>query len=278
MKRSHFLVALWVVFFAIPLVHGRDVPPKTFATAQSQTAILAGYFWDMDAAFDKDGIAQPFWFSKDLPPVRLNFSKDGYAFAENACNSLNWKFSVTGSDKIAFAPTVSTLIGCNEELTRRQNLVSTGIPQTHRYSLTATTIKGPERLTLYVADGSRWEFKPTPTPDTRYGGPGKQIELEIAMDTVPCDSSSTRQCLKARQVRWEMNTTKVCISDWEVLKDGVEGYQPTPGRHEIVWVKAYPLPQTSSKASGFAYVFQGVHVSVIPSLKKLPDCSPQTLK
>jgi len=276
-RHLHLLISC-LVFLGLPPAESRDLRPKPSAAAQSQTAVLAGYFWDMDAAFDKSGAAQPFWFSKDLPPVRLTFSPNGHAFAENACNSLNWKFKVSGSEKIAFTPTAATLIGCDEELTQRQHLIGVGIPQTHRYTLKATPRTGPERLTLYLADGSRWEFKPTPTPETRYGGPGEQIELEIAMDTVPCESGSTQQCLNARQVRWERNTSKVCLSDWEVLKSGIEGYQPTPGRHEIIWVKAYPLNRVSSKTSGSAYVFLGVHVSVIPSLKKLQDCSPSATK
>lgn len=274
MKRWHLLLILCLSSFGLPLAQGRDVHSKPSATAQSQTAILAGYFWDMDAAFDKSGAAQPFWFSKDFPPLRLAFSQDGHAFAENACNSLNWKFKVSGSEKISFIPTVATAAGCNEELTQRENLVRRGIPKTHRYTLKTTPGAEPERLTLHLADGGRWEFKPTPTPETRYGGPGKQIELEIAMDTVPCEPHSIQQCLSARQVRWEKNTTKVCLSDWEVLKSGVEGYQPTPGRHEIITVKSYPIRKVSSKVSGFAYVLLGVYVSVIPSLKKLPDCSP----
>ncbi|WP_312409373.1 META domain-containing protein [Comamonas sp.] len=278
MRRSHLLLISCLYILGLSPAQGREVHPDPSAVTPSQTAVLAGYFWDMDAAFDKSGVPQPFWFSKDSPPVRLTFSRDGHAFAENACNNLNWKFKVSGTEKIAFTPTASTLIGCNEELTQRQNLVGMGIPQTHRYTLKATFTNVPERLTLYLADGSRWEFKPIPTPETRYGGPGKQIELEIAMDTVPCGPGSTQQCLNARQVRWERNTSKVCLSDWEVLKSGIEGYQPTPGRHEIIWVKAYPLNRVSSKTSGSAYVFLGVHVSVIPSLKKLPDCSPSATK
>ncbi|TDS78668.1 META domain-containing protein [Comamonas sp. JUb58] len=273
MRHLHLLISC-LVFLGLSPAQGRDLRPKPSTAAQSQTAILAGYFWDMDAAFDKSGASQAFWFSKDFPPLRLTFSEGGDAFAENACNSLNWKFTVIGSEKISFRSTVATAMGCNEELTRRENAVRREIPQTHRYTLKATSATEPERLTFYLADGSRWEFKPTPTPETRYGGPGQQIELEIAMDTVPCEPGSTQQCLSARQVRWERNTSKVCLSDWEVLKSGVEGYRPTPGRHEIIWVKAYPLNRVSSKTSGSAYVFLGVHVSVIPSLKKLPDCSP----
>lgn len=278
MRHLHLLLISCVGFVGLTLAHSRDVQPNTPASAQSQTAILAGYFWDMDAAFDKSGAAQTFWFSEDMPPVRLAFTREGQAYAENACNSLNWKFKVTGSEKIAFTPTAATLIGCDKELTQRQHFIGIGIPQTHRYTIKAISGTGPGRLTLYLADGGRWEFKPTPTPETRYGGPGKQIELEIAMDTVPCEPYSTKQCLSARHVHWERNTTKVCLSDWEVLKSGVEGYQPTPGRHEFIWVKAYPLKRDSSNGSGFAYVFLGINVSVIPSLKKLPDCSTPTPK
>ena len=278
MKHLHLLLISCVVIFGLPLAQGRDVPHTPSATAQAQTEILASYFWDMDAAFDKSGAPQPFWFSKNIPPLRLSFSKDGQVFAENACNSLNWKFKVTDSEKITFTPTVATAMGCAEEEAQRENLVRREIPKTHRFMLKTTSTKGPERLTLYLANGSQWEFKPTPTPEKRYGGPGRQIELEIAMDTVPCEPKSTRQCLKGRQVKWEKNTTKVCLSDWEVLKAGVEGYQPTPGRHEIIWVQAYPLNGFANKASRFAYILRGVHVSVIPSLKKLPDCSPPTLQ
>lgn len=278
MRHLHLLLIFCVSSYGLAFAQGRDVHPEPSATDQSQTAILAGYFWDMDAAFDKSGNPQPFWFLKEYPPVRLNFSKDGYAYAKNACNSLNWKFTAAAPDKIAFTPTVATAMGCNEELTQRENLVRRGIPQTHRFTLKTTPPTGPERLTLYLADGSRWEFKPTPTPETRYGGPGKQIELEIALDTVPCEPHSTQQCLSARHVRWERNTTKVCLSDWEALKSGIEGYQQTPGRHEIIWVKAYPINSVSRKAAGLEYVFLGSHVSVIPSLKKLPDCSPPTAR
>lgn len=249
--------------------HSHGVAGKAAASARA----LSAYYWDMEAEIDKAGVVQGDWFSKDIPPVRLMFDAKGMAYSENTCNLISWSFSTTDSMGISFKPKFMTAAGCGAELSNRQAKVGTELPKIHRYALETSESSKPERLTLFLADGGRWIFKAIPTPETRFGGPGKQIELEIAMELVACESGSSKQCLTGRRVRWDRNISKICLGDWKVLKDGVEGYLPTPGRHEIIWVREYPLSKGSKEPPLFAYVFVGVHVSVIPSLKKLPDCS-----
>ena len=93
------------------------------------------------------------------------------------------------------------------------------------------------RLRLAAADGSLLEFSGTPTPETRFGGPGTRAFLEVS--TEPCDPPAAG-CLKVREIQFDEQGIRTgSPGEWRSLPGGIEGYAPTPGEQQIVRVKRF---------------------------------------
>lgn len=273
LSRTMAVSSAWLCLSAGGVQAGDDRSPATPGVKISAIAgQLAAYYWDMEAAFDSSGARLSDWFIDRESVTRLIFDRAGRVHAANVCNSLGWNYSTQGSKAIRFKPSgVVTLMACRGELMLRQERMYAEMPKIRRYVLEASASSTAQRLTLFLADGGKWQFTGQATPQTRYGHPARNIELEVALDLVPCQPGASEQCMQARQVRWDRNT-KTCLGGWHVLTNGIEGYTHNPGRHEIVAVQAFPLARRSKNAPEFAYVMQWLRVSVIPSLKQLPDC------
>lgn len=269
---SRLTAAALLGLFSITALAGYKAPTPPPPEQQAQAKKLAAYYWDLSKALDSSGQLQTQWEIQGLPAARLTFDKKGNAYSTHTCNGVPLAYTLQGTDRVTFKPNGGvTLMGCSDGSEWRQNQIYSQISKAKSYRLENQGNGDAPRLTLYFLDGSRWEFAGLATPETRYGSPGKRMQLEIAVDLVPCQTG-TGQCMNARPVRWEMNTLQSCLGDWQVLTDGIEGYKHTPGRHEIVAVDAYPLTKRPSKGPSNVYVMQWTVVSVIPSLKKLPDC------
>ncbi|WP_429019174.1 META domain-containing protein [Comamonas sp. 4034] len=160
---------------------------------------MAAYYWDMEAAFDSSGGRLNDWFGDEEPVTRLIFDRAGRVHAANVCNSLDWNYSTHGSKAIRFTPSKGvTLMACRGELMLRQERMYAEIPKIRRYALEASASSTAQRLTLFLADGGKWQFTEQATPQTRYGHPGRNIELEIALDLVPCQPGASNACEHAR--------------------------------------------------------------------------------
>ncbi|MEN5182012.1 DUF4377 domain-containing protein [Comamonas testosteroni] len=264
---------VWLCLAAGVVQAGGDRPLATpEAKNRAIAEQLAAYYWDMEAAFDSSGGRLNDWFGDEEPVTRLIFDRAGRVHAANVCNSLDWNYSTHGSKAIRFTPSKGvTLMACRGELMLRQERMYAEMPKIRRYALGASASSTAQRLTLFLVDGGKWQFTGQATPQTRYGHLGRNIELEIALDLVPCHPGASKQCMRARQVRWDRNT-KTCLGSWHLLTNGIEGYTHNPGRHEIIAVQAFPLTERPRDAPEYAYVMQWLRVSVIPSLKQLPDC------
>src|SRR3546814_9793110 len=73
-------------------------------------------------------------------------------------------------------------------------------------------------LTLTAADGQALTFTGQPTAETRYGGPGETVFLEVAPQTVPCQHPlmPDKTCLQVRERHYggseERRVGNECVS------------------------------------------------------------------
>jgi hypothetical protein len=93
------------------------------------------------------------------------------------------------------------------------------------------------QLRLVAADGTALTFHGTPTPETRFGGPGTRAFLEVSAE--PCSAPSPA-CLKVRDLHFDENgLASGTPGEWRDLPEGIEGYTRAANEQQVVRVKRF---------------------------------------
>src|SRR5690606_9600260 len=90
----------------------------------------------------------------------------------------------------------------------------------------------PPRLHLVSASGERSSWVGEASAQTRYGGPGERVFLEVAPQRVACSHPMMpdHRCLRVREIRYDENGIKQSPpGDWQLLYEDIEGYTHEPG-------------------------------------------------
>ena len=99
---------------------------------------------------------------------------------------------------------------------------------------------GAPELRLAAADGSALTFSGTPTPETRFGGPGTRAFLEVSTEPCVAPAPSTPPCLMVRDRHFDENgLASGAPGEWRPLPEGIEGYTPRAGEQHVVRVKRF---------------------------------------
>lgn len=159
---------------------------------------------------------------------------------------------------------VSTKRACAErDLMDLEQRVASLLPQAQRLELRGATATSAPQLTLWFADGSRWELAGSPTPATRFGTAGERLFLEVAPERVACNHPlmPQAQCLRVRDVRYADNGVRQGVGEWRIFQGEIEGYRHEPGMRNVVRVQRYSLArngQLPADAPSHAYLLDMV--------------------
>jgi hypothetical protein len=83
-------------------------------------------------------------------------------------------------------------------------------------------------------------FSGTPTPETRFGGPGTRAFLEVSTEPCVAPAPSTPPCLMVRDRHFDENgLASGAPGEWRPLPEGIEGYTPRAGEQHVVRVKRF---------------------------------------
>jgi len=124
-----------------------------------------------------------------------------------------------------------------------------------------TELAGEGQLTLRTASGDVLVFTPEPTAETRYGGPGETVFLEVAAQTKPCSHPliPNMQCLQTREVAFDDKGLKQGTpGEFENFYGTIEGYTHEDGVRNVVRVKRYKIANPPADGSSVAYVLDMV--------------------
>ena len=228
-------------------------PPALADTA----ALLPAYHWRLAEATDAQGQKiEPLFVNADKP-VQLDFA-EGRVSVSNTCNRMTGGFAQAG-DTATAGPFASTLMACPDPALAA---LDAEVGKRLEGKLTVATTAGDvPQLVLTNAAGDRLVFHGAPTADTRFGGPGERVFLEVAAETQPCSHPliPDKQCLQVRELRYDDKGLKVGTpGEFRNFYDGIEGYTHEPGVRNVLRINRYTRTNPPADASKYAYVLDMV--------------------
>jgi len=264
MKRL-LLLALPLALAGCPKPAEQAAAPAPVSAPTSETpapsidapALLRQYHWRLTDASDAQGKRIEALFVRADKPVQLDF-RDGRLGVSNTCNRMGGSYTLSDAS-LTIGRLASTLMACTDSaLMALDQEVSKRLEGTLKL---AATQEDAARLTLTTATGDTLVFTGDPTAETRYGGPGERVFLEVAAETKPCSHPliPDKQCLQVREIQYDDKGLKVGTPGaFQHFYDSIEGYTHEPGIRNVLRVDRYTVKNPPADASSSAYVLDMV--------------------
>lgn len=231
--------------------------PAAAATTVDASAVLPQYHWQLMDATDTKGQRIDALFVRADKPVQLDF-KDGHLGVSNTCNRMGGSYTLSDTS-LTTGRLTSTMMACPDHAVMALDQeIGKRLEGTLKV---AATQDGVAQLALTTATGDRLLFAGNPTAETRYGGPGERVFLEVAAETKPCNHPliPDKQCLQVREVKYDDKGLKVGTpGEFEHFYDSIEGYTHEPGIRNVLRVDRYTVKNPPADAPSKAYVLDMV--------------------
>ena len=234
--------------------------PSPNAEQNTETAssapTLGAFHWQLRQALDAKNTLSTGWSVPNHPAVQIDFNHGRLAVSQ-LCNAMSATYNLDGP-KMEVSRPMATLMACaNPALMALESRVATRLPEIQRWAVQPAAQGAPApQLTLIFSDGGRWLLDGTPTDETRYGGAGDTIFLEIAPERVACNHPVIRdfKCLKVRTFSYSEQGLKQNAGPWENFYSEIQGYTHEAGVRNVLRLKRYSRANPSADGSKFAYV------------------------
>ena len=223
--------------------------PSSVPATEAKTSSLSAQHWKLSDAKDAQGKRiDALWANADKP-LQLDFA-EGRVGISNACNRMGAAYSVEGG-QMKFEPMVSTQMACADA-----RLMALEQEIGKRLDGGVSFVQDDQTLTLTTTSGDVLVFQGTPTAETRYGGPGETVFLEVAAKTRSCSHPliPDMQCLQVRELEYDDKGIKTGTDGaFENFYGDIEGYAHEPGIRNVLRVKRYTIKNPPADASALAY-------------------------
>ena len=244
---------------AAPAAPEPPAPPAApvAPAAPELAAELPRFHWRLQEANAADGSRIEALFARADKPVQLDFDK-GRLAVSNTCNRMGGSYALAAGT-LTVGRMASTMMACTDaKLMALDGEVGKRLEGALSLALAAGDAPS---LTLGNAVGDTLVFAGTPTPDTRYGGPGERIFLEVAAQTKACSHPliPDMQCLQVRELQYDDKGLKVGTPGaFGNFYDSIEGYTHQPGVRNVLRLQRYTRQNVPADASKYAYVLDMV--------------------
>ncbi|WP_312708880.1 META and DUF4377 domain-containing protein [Stenotrophomonas sp.] len=245
---------------------GDDLAPAA-AKAGDQKAVahldaqrLQSQHWRLQQATGADGARIDALFARSDAPVTLDFA-DGRVSISNTCNRMGGSYTLADGT-LTISPMASTQMACTDAA-----VMALDEAVSSRLQGELKTAQGADgSLTLTTGKGDVLVFAAEPTAETRYGGPGETVFLEVAAKTAKCSHPliPDYQCLQVREVTFDDKGLKQGTPGaFENFYGNIEGYTHEDGVRNVVRVKRFAVKNPPADAPSQAYVLDMVVESAI---------------
>jgi heat shock protein HslJ len=237
---------------------GAAASARPTSTATIDATMLAGHHWQLtDAVTARGGQRIEALFPSADKPLQLDFA-DARLSASGGCNGMSGAYTIE-KGKLNVGTLTQTQMACEPKLMQADQAVSAALSATPDISIengsTPTlTLRTTER------DGQVLTFAGKPTAQTRYGGAGETVFLEVAAETKPCNHPliPDKRCLQVRELQYDTQGLKTATGEWRNFYEGIEGYSHEAGIRNVLRTKRFTRNPVPADASSVVYVLDMV--------------------
>ncbi|WP_202842699.1 META and DUF4377 domain-containing protein [Luteimonas saliphila] len=228
-------------------------PPLAPAAAPDAQA-LAASGWQLDSAVDRAGQRIDALFPAPDRHLQLEFA-DGRVSVSGGCNRMSGDYTLAG-DRLAVGPLGRTKMFCGGGA-----LMAADDAIAARLSAGGTLASGGDGTLVLTTDaGDRLGFSGTPTAQTRHGGTGERVFLEVAPERVACHHPLIPdfRCLHVREVKYDAGGLKSGQGEWQFFYGEIEGYTHQQGVRNVLRVNRFDVADPPADGSSVAWVLDMV--------------------
>jgi len=219
-----------------PTVASTPASPAAAPAPDAATTLVA-YQWKLESASDAAGQSIAAFFPVPDRPLGIEFA-DGRLGVTGGCNRISVGYQLLDSTQLQLSQGISTMMACPPPLGDADSAFTRFLAGTLQVAIAGEA--GAPQLRLAATDGSALTFNGTPTPETRFGGPGTRAFLEVSTKPCVAPAPSTPPCLMVRDRFFDENgIASGTPGEWRPLPEGIEGYTPAEGEQHVVRVKRF---------------------------------------
>lgn len=234
-----------------------DAPPQRTPGMNKNPSgedLLGGYRWRLQDATDAQGKRIDALLICPERPLEFDFA-DGRIAVRNACNDIGGDVRIDG-DTVRIGTLVSTKMACEPPaMMALDSEIGKRLQGTPRIALPESD---PRQLLWTAANGDILRFTGEPKAETRFGGPGETLFMEVAARSKPCPhplTSSAQRCLEVRELRYNAQGLPLGKPGaWRLFHDRIEGYTHEEGIRNVLRVKRFSVDNAQNGAPTTAYV------------------------
>jgi heat shock protein HslJ len=247
-----------------PSVDSSPAPEESVAEVAEPAAqpsgeeLLEAYHWRLQNATNANNTRIDALFARPDLPVQLDFVQGRLAIS-NTCNRMSGGYTIDET-RLQISPLASTLMACSDDAL---NLLDQAISARFAGAMSfESQVSGESaRLVMTTEAGDRFVFTGHPTAETRFGGPGVRIFLEVAAQTQPCTHPLIPefQCLQVREIAFDEQGLRTGTpGEFQHFYDTIEGYTHEPGVRNVLRVLRFDRDPAPADASAYAYILDMV--------------------
>jgi heat shock protein HslJ len=232
--------------------------PAAPAAASNGSIDLGGYRWTVETATDKAGKPITVLQREGKYALTLSFVKDRLGVS-GGCNHVGAQYAIKGA-QLEVKEFQTTLMACQDpRLMQMDAAISQQLQGRNTFAIEGDASQ--PRLRLTTAAGNTLNLSGEATAETRYGGAGATVFLEVDAQRRACPHPLIRdhQCLWVRERSYDANGVALKPSDeWHFLYQDIEGYKHEAGIRNVVRVKKFQIKNPPADAPSVAYVLDMV--------------------
>lgn len=230
---------------------------NTTATAQIDTTMLVGHHWRLSSAVTASGQRIDALFASAEKPLQLDFT-DGRLGVSGGCNRMGGVYAIE-KGKLNAGTLTQTQMACEPKLMQADQAIGAALEAKPDISIENGATP---TMTLRTAgsDAQVLTFTGEPTAQTRYGGTGETVFLEVAAETKPCNHPliPDKRCLQVRELQYNAQGLKTATGEWQNFYQGIEGYSHEAGIRNVLRTKRFKRNPAPADASSVVYVLDMV--------------------
>lgn len=220
-----------------PAVASAPAEPTAAMPTPDTASTLVANSWQLKSATDGAGQSIAAFFPTPDKPLGVQFA-DGRLNVTGGCNRLSAAYQLPDAAQMQVGQGMSTMMACPPPLADADAAFARFLTGTLQVAIEGEA--GTPQLRLASADGTTLTFGGTPTPETRFGGPGTRAFLEVSPEPCVAPAPSARPCLMVRDRHFdEQGLASGTPGEWRALPEGIEGYAPVAGEQHVVRVKRF---------------------------------------